>query len=67
MAYVLRGTFGGRLYVLAMTHLANEWEDAARLWLRRAVAIGGQIEKLAQGIAKADVSPVEDKLHPDGE
>jgi hypothetical protein len=43
VAYVLRGTFGGRLYVIPMSHIANEWESEARRWLGREVQVSGLI------------------------
>ena len=43
LGYVLRGTFGGRLYVYPMTQVANEWADDARTWLGREVQVSGLV------------------------
>jgi len=43
IAYTLRGTFGGRLYVIPMTFAAGQWEDSARAWLGGEVQVSGLI------------------------
>jgi hypothetical protein len=43
LAYALRGTFGGRLYVTPMPQVANEWESEARRWLGGEVQVTGLI------------------------
>ncbi len=39
--YALRGTLGGRLYVTAMTEVANEWQEMARSWIGGEVQVSG--------------------------
>ncbi len=43
ISFALRGMFGGRLYVVPLTSVADQWEESARTWLGGEVQVSGLV------------------------